>query len=503
MSYRALHEHHRRLNQLMHVDAIVSWDAATMMPQGGGEARADALAGLRMMIHRMATDPALGAMFEAARDERVRGEASAWQAANLLEMERIWRQATSVPAELVEASSRAESRCEEAWRVMRPRNDWASLVPLLREVVARKREVADALADGRGLCRYDALLDAYEPGARSASIDATFSELAAFLPPLIQRALDRQGDQQPCLPGRPVPVDVQRRLAHHVMEQLGFDFGHGRLDVSHHPFCAGVPRDVRVGTRYDEADFTKGLMAVLHETGHAKYEQNLPVEWLDQPVGRARSTALHESQSLLHEMHIGRSREFLAFAGRFVIEQLPGVAADEAAAFAGDNLARLCTRVRRGRIRVEADEATYCCHIILRYEIEKRLLSGELEVEQIPEVWDSAMRTLLDIDTQGDFQDGCMQDVHWPAGQFGYFPTYVLGAVAAAQIFGALRRALPGVTSDIERGDFAPLNAWLRQNLWSQGGVSPPATLLERMTGEPLGTHAFKRHLERRYLERA
>jgi carboxypeptidase Taq len=500
VSYEALEARHRRLSHLGHVEAIVGWDEAAMMPPGGGESRAEALATLRVLVHEMATDPALGELFAAAEAQATSGTLSPWQVANLREMKRTWTREVCIPAELVAASSRAESRCEQAWRGLRPKSDWTTFAPLLSEVVARKREVAAALSAKLGLGVYDALLDGYEPGGRAAAITPVFDHLRRALPPLIQEIAEVQARSPVVMPAGPFPVERQRWLGVELMKRVGFDFQHGRLDVSHHPFCGGVPRDVRITTRYDEADFTKSLMGVLHETGHAKYEQNLPAEWLDQPVGRARSMALHESQSLLQEMQVSRARPFLDLAAPLVREAFPDAVGRQPEAFSTENLYRVYTRVMPGYIRVDADEATYPCHVILRFDLEQRLVEGRMQVKDLPEAWDAGMRALLGLSTGDNHRDGCMQDVHWPAGLFGYFPTYTLGALAAAQIFAAARAALPTIDAQIAAGDFAPLNAWLRERIWSRGCLLDTPDLVTQATGAPLGAAAFERHLRARYL---
>jgi len=500
MHYDTLAARHRRLNHLGHVEAIVGWDEATMMPEGGGEARAEALATLRVLAHEMATESSIADLIDGAKNEARRGELDAWQTANVREIERLYIRETCLPAELVEASSRAESRSEQAWRRLRKENDWASYVPLLEDVIARKREIASALSSRLDLSPYDALLDGYEPGMRAATIDALFADLRGFLPGLIAAVVERQRAEPVIVPKGPFSVERQRALGVEVMKRVNFDFRHGRIDVSHHPFCGGVPRDVRITTRYDEGDFIKSFMGVLHETGHAKYEQNLPAPWLDQPVGRARSMGVHESQSLLQEMQVSRSPEFLRFVAPLVREAFSNSAEAQPEAFTADNLRRLYTRVRAGFIRVDADEATYPCHVILRYEIERKLVEGTLQVADIPEAWDASMRALLGLSTAGNFKDGCMQDVHWPAGLVGYFPTYTLGALTAAQLFAAARRALPDLSDQIAAGDFKPLDAWLRAHVWSQASLRTTPELITEATGEPLGTESFKRHLRARYL---
>jgi len=495
MSYTALEAHFRRLSQLEHVEAIASWDEAAMMPAGGGAARGAALATLKGLIHEESSAPRVGEWIAAAESRAA--ELSPWQVANLREIQRGYVRATALPTALVEASATAHSKSEQAWRKLRPANDWQTFRPLLEEVVRLQREVAAALADQLGLSRYDALLDGYEPGARSAQIAPLFQELGAFLPGLIAAALERQARRPALLPEGPFPAQSQQKLGLELMRRLGFDFEYGRLDTSHHPFCGGVAEDVRITTRYDESDCLSGLLGVLHETGHAKYEQHRPPQFLDQPVGRARSMALHESQSLLLEMQICRSAEFARFLAPLLAATFPERAGE---AFSADNLARVLARVQPDFIRVEADEVTYPCHIVLRFEIERALIEGEAQVADLPELWDAGMRRLLGLSTAGNFKDGCMQDVHWPAGLFGYFPTYTLGALTAAQLFDAARRAQPDLPEQIARGNLSELDAWLNREVWGRSCLLEPSELIQAATGAPLGTGAFERHLRRRYL---
>ena len=499
MSYAALERHHRRLSHLEHLDAIAGWDEATMMSEGGGGARAEALATLRGIIHTEAVQPALGDWLAAAESEA--GGLDEWKRANLREMKRSFVRATAIPGELVEASSLAESKSEQAWRSLRAQNDWRSFEPYFVEVLARKREVAQALSAKLGLDPYDALLDGYEPGADSAEIARLFARLGEFLPSFIPRVLEKQKHEAVLEAPGPFTTLRQRDLGVALMERLGFDFKRGRLDVSHHPFCGGVPEDVRITTRYDADNFAKALMGVLHETGHAKYEQNLPGSWLGQPVGKARSMSVHESQSLFLEMQVSRSAAFARFVAPQLREAFPDSAAAAPGAFTPENLYRLATRVRPSYIRVDADEVTYPCHVILRFEIERALVRGELEVRDVPEVWDEKMQRLLGLTTRGDYKNGCMQDVHWPAGLIGYFPTYTLGALFAAQLFETATRELGDLGEGIAAGDLSRLDAWLRDKVWAQGSRLDTPELVRHATGRALDTQAFERHLERRYLE--
>jgi carboxypeptidase Taq len=500
MSYAALVEHHRRLSQLRHVEAIASWDEATMMPAGGGAARGEALSTLRGVIHQQATKAGLADLFGQA-DKEV-ANLSPWQKANLREMRREYVRASALPQKLVEAMSRAESQSEQAWRQMRPNNDFAGFVPFFREVVRLKREAAQAWSDKLSLAPYDALIDGFEPGARSEKIAPLFARLRRVLPGLIAKVVESQRREQTATGAGPFPVERQRYLGLELMRRIGFNFNHGRLDISTHPFCGGIPSDVRITTRYRMGDYTQSMMSVLHETGHAKYEQNLPADWTSQPVGLARGMSIHESQSLFHEMQVCRSRAFLEFAAPIIAQAFPEAAASVPEAFSPENLFRQLTRVCPSLIRTEADEVTYPCHIVLRFELEKRLIDGSLRPDDVPEAWDAGMREILGLTTRGNDRDGCMQDVHWPAGLIGYFPAYTLGALTAAQLFRAARRALPDVMAQIRRGEFGALDGWLRENVWSQGSFLETRELVERATGEPLGTEAFEQHLERRYLQR-
>jgi carboxypeptidase Taq len=492
-AYATLETRFRRITALGDAEAMLHWDLATMMPAGGGEARADQLAVLRSLRHAMVADPEVTDLLDRAESG---DHLDDWQRANAAEMRRAHRHATALGQRQVEALSRATTACEAAWRDARAEGDFALVRPKLEALLGLVRETAAAKAALLGLSPYDALLDEYEPGGRSAEIDVLFTALARFLPPLLARVLDRQASR-PAVPEPegPFPIEAQRRLAVALMERFGFDFHHGRLDVSLHPFCGGVPDDVRITTRYDEDDFRRALMGVLHETGHALYERGLPKAWRGQPVGRARGMVLHESQSLLIEMQVCRSREFLTFAAPLIRDAFGG----RGPAWEPEALLRHYTTVTPGLVRVDADEVTYPAHVILRYTLEKDMLSGALAVADLPDAWTEGMQTMLGV-TPPDDRLGCLQDIHWYDGAWGYFPTYTLGAIAAAQIFQAATTAEPAIVPGIARGDFAPLIAWLRTHIHGAGARAPTAGILARVTGRPLDPRALETHLERRYL---
>lgn len=492
-AYDELTATYRRMHRLGHLQSIAGWDQAANMPPKGNDARAQAMAEMSALLHRLRTDGQLADRIERAEQEPL----SDMQRANLREIRRDWRAANALPESLVQRRTLAAARCEHAWRSQRPANDWAGFLDNFREVLATARETAQLLSDQTGLAPYDALMDQYEPGMTSAKLDAVFGELRGWLPGLIAEVGERQARENVVAPVGPFALDAQRRLCERVVGLLGFDFEAGRLDVSTHPFCGGVPEDVRLTTRFREDEFLSALLGTVHETGHGRYEQNLPRELLDQPVGRARSMAVHESQSLSFEMQLGSHPGFVAQLAPLVAEAFGAQPAFEAA-----NLHKLLTRVKPGLIRVDADEVTYPAHVLLRYAIEKPLVEGEIEPDEIPALWDASMHELLGLDTRGNYKDGPLQDVHWPEGLIGYFPCYSLGAMYAAQWFAAMRREHPDLDERIARGDVGVVFDWLRDRIWTQASRWTTDELALRASGEPLNPAHFRAHLERRYLGR-
>ncbi|WP_439817395.1 carboxypeptidase M32 [Zavarzinia sp. CC-PAN008] len=495
--YARLEQRFRRIAHLGGAAAILDWDSAVMMPPGGAEARGNQLSALKLTMHELITDPAVGDLLDAAEAAPPNDP---WCAANLGLMRRQWRHANALPADLVEALSHAGHACEMTWRAARQADDFKSLAPSFGHLLGLVRQAATAKAEAFGTSRYDALLDEYEPGGSSAVIDGLFAELEAELPDLLDRIMAAQASAPAAeVPEGPFSVEAQTALGRRCLGLLGFDAEHGRLDVSLHPFTGGVPDDVRITTRYATSDFTRSLMGTIHETGHALYERGLPLRWRDQPVGQARGMALHESQSLILEMQACRSTEFVRLLAGLAQE---GFGRADDRTLQPDNLVRLYRKVQPGLIRVDADEVTYPLHVILRYRLERAMIDGSLEIPDLPGAWREGMRDLLGI-VPPDDRDGCMQDIHWPSGSFGYFPTYTMGALGAAQLFRAARVALPGLLDAIGRGDFQPLVGWLRQHVHGIGSLDSTDGVMTRATGAPLGTAAFLAHLRGRYLPTA
>ncbi|NQU62569.1 MAG: carboxypeptidase M32 [Rhodospirillales bacterium] len=492
--YQQLESRFRRLNALGEAEAVLHWDMSAIMPRGGAEARAEQLSQLKAVRHGLLCAAETGELLAAAEADA--GGLDAWQKANLREIRRGWTKAMVLPEDLVVALSKACSACETVWRTARPEADFAAVAAPLEAVLALTIEAGQAKAEKLGLSIYDALLDDYEPDGRSADIDAVFADLESFLPDFLGAVLEAQAARpEAIMPEGPFPEAKQKALGVKFMEALGFDFDHGRLDISLHPFCGGTPDDVRITTRYDEADFTSSLMGVLHETGHALYERGLPKQWRGQPVGDALGMSLHESQSLLVEMQVCRSQGFLNYAAPIIRDAFGG----KGDAWQTDNLHALYTQVAPGFIRVDADEVTYPAHVILRYQMERALLEGDMKIPDIPAAWNEGMQRLLGLTPPSD-REGCLQDLHWYDGAWGYFPTYTLGAMTAAQLFDAAKRADTSIEPGIAEGDFKALFQWLSTHVHAKGSLMSAKALLIEATGKPLDAGIFKTHLKTRYL---
>ncbi|MFT3906302.1 MAG: carboxypeptidase M32 [Steroidobacteraceae bacterium] len=491
-----LEQEWRRLHALRGALALLRWDAAVMMPRGSADVRGEQLAALETEHHALLTAPKITRLLDRAQ-ANTQG-LSDWQLANLREMRRQRDHAIATPVTLISRLARATARAEIHWAEARRENRFELFAPHLQEVLQLVRDKAALLGQALNLPPYDALVDEFSPGIGSQEIDAVFKAIVRRLPNMIRDALEQQSKglllpiEGKFTPGR------QRALVVEVMKAVGFPFDRGRLDESEHPFTEGVPGDIRITTRFDTTDPFSGLLGALHETGHAMYDLGLPLEWRDQPVGRDRGMALEESQSLLLEMMIGRSRAFIQYLQPLLVKHF-GVNGPE---WSSENLYRRFTRVRRSLVRVDADELTYPLHVALRYELEKQLLNGELAVNDLPDAWNQGMERRLGVKPDGPAL-GCLQDIHWALGSFGYFPSYVLGAALAAQIWESLRQQLPDVEAQIGKGDFTGLFGWLRGNVHGVGARMSAPQLIRAISGQPLGAAALLRYLENKYLENA
>lgn len=490
-AYQKIESLFKKISDLHHIQAMLGWDEACMMPTGGSEDRADALATLEGIIHQTLTDPALAQWIDEAKSQT---DLDNWQRANLHWVEKKYLNATCLPMDLVEALAAQSVRSEQAWRQMRAENNWQAFAPILKETFNLVKTAATIRADVMGLSLYDVQLDAFSPGLCQADIDPIFDTLKNVLPTLIDPILARQATLKTLKPKGPFPIEKQKALGQRLMKAIGFDFHHGRLDTSHHPFCGGVPSDVRLTTRYRSDEFISALMGICHETGHARYEQNLPLRWRSQPVGQALGMTVHESQSLLIEMQACRSLEFMHYLS---VECNDVFGKDPA--FTPENLYQLYTHVARNLIRIDADEVTYPLHVILRYEIERDLFSDRITIDDLPLIWDQKMQTYLGLSTKDTPQDGVMQDVHWPSGAFGYFPAYTLGRLMAAQLFERATESNASILPALREGNFVPLDDWLQTHVHARASSVDTQTLLTEATSSPLSTQPFLRHLSKRY----
>ena len=492
--YAQLEQEWKRLHAFRGALSLLRWDAAVMMPRGSADVRGEQLAALETEHHTLLTAPKITRLLDRAQ-ANAQGLAD-WQIANLREMRRQRDHAIATPASLISRLAKATARAESHWAEARRENDFSRFAPHLEEVLQLVRDKSALLGQALNLAPYDALVDEFSPGLTTPDIDAIFKALSRRLPGMIRDALAAQ-EQRATLPvsGR-FTTAKQRALIVEVMRTLGFPFDRGRLDESEHPFTEGVSGDIRITTRFDAADPFTGLLGALHETGHAMYDLGMPSAWRDQPVGRDRGMALEESQSLLLEMIVGRSRAFARYLQPLLVRHFQ-VSGPE---WEIENLYRLLTRVRRGLIRVDADELTYSLHIMHRYDIEKRLLAGSLAVRDLPEAWDAAMEQRFGA-RPVNYAQGCLQDVHWALGSFGYFPSYAVGAVIAAQLWESLRVSLPEIEEQIGRGEFGTLFGWLREHVHGLGAKVPVKELVQQATGQPLGATAFLRYLDAKYLE--
>ena len=494
--YQQLEQEWKRLHALRGALALLRWDAAVMMPRGSAAIRGEQLAALETEYHSVLTAPRVIRLIDRAQANA--GALDEWQLANLREMRRQRDHAIATPSSLVARIAKATARAEAEWLEARRQGRFEVFAPHLEEVVQLARDKAALLGQATNLAPYDALLDEFSPGLTTAEIDALFKAYARRLPGLIREAIAQQ-EQQPLLPiAGKFPAGKQRALVGDLLKAIGFPFDRGRIDESDHAFTEGVPGDIRITTRYAPDEPFTGMLGAMHEAGHAIYAMGLPQAWADQPVGRDRGLAVEESQSLLLEMIIVRSRPFVHYL-RPLLEKHFGVSGPE---WEPENLYRHLVRVRRSLIRVDADELTYNAHILLRYDLERKMLSGELAVRHLQDAWNAAMESRLGV-APASPNEGCLQDMHWALGSFGYFPSYSVGAAAAAQFMEALRRDTPDLDTQIEKGDFTGLYGWLRQHVHSVGCKLPTPDLVREVTGKPLSAQSALRYLESKYLEDA
>ncbi len=491
-AYLDLIEHIRRASLLSSTCSLLSWDQETMMPAKGLAYRTDQMALLARLSHEHFTDPRIGHWLDTCEaDPALTTSPTSASAVNLREIRRDYDKATRLPTDLVEALARTTSEAKAAWVDARRDNNFPGFAPYLRRVVElniRKAECFGWAGDGEP---WDALADGYEAGLNAAYVTSVFTPLRPRLVALIE-ALGEAAQLDDAFDRLVLPVPKQDAFVRDIVAALGFDFDAGRLDTSAHPFCSGTHCfDVRMTTRFHENMLNDALGSTMHETGHGIYNQGLPPEHIGTPRGEPVGLSIHESQSRLWENQVGRSRAFWSWA----YPKLRDHFGDAARGLTEDQVYAGANRVAPSLIRVEADEATYNLHIMVRFELERELLNGSLDVSDLPGAWNARYREYLGIDVPDDAH-GCLQDIHWSMGAIGYFPTYTLGNLYAAQFFEAARDELGDLDAMFSVGDFEPLRSWLNEKIHRLGMTYTSAELCEHVTGKPLSHEPLMRHLE-------
>jgi len=490
----AYEDFRRRASEITHLRSVLqvlSWDQEAMMPELGAIDRASQLSTLAVIQHQRLTDPAYGDLI--VRLEEASGELDRWGKASVREARRQFDKATRLPENLVRELAETAALAYEQWVKARDESDFPAFAPWLSKMVNLKRSEAECLQKA-GSSPYEALLDDYEPGITEARLDALFSAVQPELTALLEGVM-ASGREPRRLPSGPFPPQAQESLGREILTAMGFDWKAGRLDTSPHPFCSGFsPRDVRITTRYSTVEILKSLFGMIHEGGHALYEQGLSAGAYGQPACEAISLGLHESQSRLWENQVGRSRSFW----EYWFPRLRRTFSPHFDDFTLDDFVFSINRVSPSPIRVEADEVTYGLHVILRYQLEKALIAGELEASELDQVWNDRMQDYLGY-IPATSAEGVLQDTHWSQGMFGYFPTYLLGNLYAAQIFDQAERSIPDLDTQISGADFIPLREWLREELHIHGRTLTADELIEKMTGQPLDANFFLEYLKGKF----
>ncbi|MBI1373576.1 MAG: carboxypeptidase M32 [Phycisphaera sp.] len=495
-AYAALIAHVRKTATLSTTAGILSWDQEVMMPSSAGAVafRGEQMAQLAGLVHGMATDPRIAEWLDACEaDGELTADAHGPAAVNVRELRRHYDRSTKLPASLVEEFSRTTSTAKHEWVAARKAKEYAKFEPWLAKLVKLQRQRAECWgwpSDGEA---WDALADGYEPGLTAASCAAVLNPLRGPLVELVAELRESSTPPSQAFNEVKLPIDKQMSFVRMVVTRVGFDFDRGRLDESAHPFCSGMHRDdVRMTTRFQENLLNDAIGSTLHESGHGMYEQHLPGgEHVGTPYGEAVSLAIHESQSRLIENHVGRSESFWRWCYPLMRDHFGAALADLSFedVYGGAN-----AMLTPSLIRVEADEAQYNLHIMIRFEIERALMRGDLTTADLPGVWNERYREYLGVEVPDDAK-GCMQDIHWAMGAMGYFPTYTLGTLHAAQFYETAERDLGGLDSDFAAGRFDRLTGWLHENIHARGSAYLPADLGELVTGKPLSAEPLLRHL--------
>jgi carboxypeptidase Taq len=483
----------REANLVASTMALLGWDQETMMPSKGLEHRSLQLAQLASIHHRLSTDPRLGEHLAACEaDTTLMADPLSPEAANVREIRHTYDRLTRLPVSLVEELAQTTSLAQHEWAEARRDSDFARFRPWLERIVDMTRRKAECLGWAEGGEPWDALAEDYEPGCTAAEVEQVFAPLRTRLGALVDDLMGAPHGPPSRFNEIAIPVEQQERFVRFIAAEIGFDFSRGRLDRSTHPFCSGTHcHDIRMTTRFHEVNVNDALGSTMHESGHGIYEQGLLAEHIGTPMGMAVSLGIHESQSRLWENQVGRSREFWTWChpklGEFFGDAVEGLSVEEV--YGAANI------VRPDFIRVEADEATYNLHIMVRFKLERAIMSGDLTPADLPGAWNETFRDHLGLEVPDD-RRGCLQDIHWSSGSFGYFPTYTLGNLYAGQFFEKALDDHPDLYGQFERGEFGTLKSWLNTQIHGHGQRYRAADLCRHVTGKPLSADPLLRHLE-------
>ncbi len=481
------------LSHISSATALLNWDMETYMPPEGAQMRGTTISVMSALVHEKFTSPEFESLITELNDARQAGLLDEEESCVVREAWRDFSREKKLPKAFVEELSRTTADAHHVWVNARKKSDFSLFLPTLKKIIELKRQQADYY--GYEKSPYNALLDAFEPDTTIADYEPIFEEVKDFLIPLIARIGAGKVEEGGDLFAGDFDLAAQKAFCKEMLGHIGFPFDRGRIDETPHPFTQGFHAgDVRITTRYDSDNLFFSIGSTIHEAGHAFYDLGLSAEHFGTPLGESLSLGIHESQSRLWENHIGKSRAFWTF----MYPRLQEAFSKPFAEISFEQFYRHLNRVNPSLIRTESDEVTYNLHIIIRFEIEREIIEGSLAVQDIPEVWDQKVKKYLGIDVPGDAQ-GCLQDVHWSCGYFGYFPTYALGNLYAAQLYAAASRDILNLEKEIERGSFDHLREWLRTRVHVHGRRYAQDELIANATGEKLNSKYFIEYITKKY----
>jgi len=500
-SYKKLVEKVKNIFILESANSVIHWDMETMMPPGAIGLRSQQLALFSRIEHKMNTNPEIGKLLQEITKNLEYEKLNSVQQRNVYLIKKNYDEQTKLPEDLVTETAKQKAITVDAWKKAKAAKDFSMFKSKLEKLVELKKKAAEILMGAKETATpYDALIDIFEPKMSGETIAKIFGELRESLISLIKKCETASGQPKVSILKRHVPIDIQRRISKTIAQFVGYDTesreARGRIDETEHPFTTGYYDDVRVTTHYYEENFTSAIFSTLHECGHALYDQNLNSEWMFQPVGAPCSMGVHESQSRFLENMVGRSREFWIYFLPKLKKHTGNVLSDVDL----DEFVFAINQVRPSKIRIEADEATYGLHIIIRFKIERDLFADKITVTELPEIWNQSHKEYLGVDIEND-SEGVMQDTHWASGLYGYFPSYTLGNIYSGQILAAMEKNLPEWKNQIAQGNFSDIKQWLIKNIHNYGDLYDPSDLLKKISGEELSVKPYLSYLNRKYSE--